>query len=194
MSRETRMPIEHSTPMPQRFESGVSARYETKVFSLWDRKRGTKLTPSPMKLPGYRNGGTGGVFCAPSATSARELGACIGFSNHDSEGGVMATATQWSDNTELDTRKRSSTSRDFEDALRQKIVGQDEVSIAIPRKRVGFPKGRCTSIILRTGASCRRVFESLCVCGSSRSIVVSRSRADSITLKNVPADIPERAN
>ena len=49
MSRETRMPIEHSTPMPQRFESGVSARYETKVFSLWDRKRGTKLTPSPMK-------------------------------------------------------------------------------------------------------------------------------------------------
>jgi len=60
MSRETRMPIEHSTPMPQRFESGVSARYETKVFSLWDRKRGTKLTPSPMKLPGYRNGSPGG--------------------------------------------------------------------------------------------------------------------------------------
>jgi ATP-dependent Clp protease ATP-binding subunit ClpB len=61
-------------------------------------------------------------------------------------------------------------------------------------KRVGFPKGRCTSVILRTGASCRGVFESLCVCGSSRSIVVSRSRADSITLKNFPADIPERAN
>jgi hypothetical protein len=80
MSRETRMAIEHSTPMLQRFESGVSARYETKVFSLWDRKRGTKLAPS------------------------------------------------------------------------------------------------------------------LCVCGSSRSIVVSRSRADSITLKNFPADIPERAN
>ena len=53
MSRETRMAIEHSTPMPQRFESGVSARYETKVFSPWDRKRRTKLTPSPMKLPGY---------------------------------------------------------------------------------------------------------------------------------------------
>jgi hypothetical protein len=79
MSRETRMAIEHSTPMPQRFESGVSARHETKVFSLWDRKRGTKLTPSPMKLPGYRNGGTGGVFCAPSATSPKEFGACIGF-------------------------------------------------------------------------------------------------------------------
>jgi len=59
---------------------------------------------------------------------------------------------------------------------------------------IDFPKGRCTSVILRTGASCRRVFESLCVCGSSRRIVVSRSRADSITLKNFPADIPERAN
>jgi hypothetical protein len=47
----------------------------------------------------------------------------------------MATATQWAHNTELDTRKRSSTARDFEDALRQKIVGQDEVSIAIPRKK-----------------------------------------------------------
>jgi len=38
----------------------------------------------------------------------------------------MATATQWAHNKELDTRKRSSTSRHFEDALRQKIVGQDE--------------------------------------------------------------------
>jgi hypothetical protein len=32
------MAIEHSTPMPQRSESGASARYETKVFSLWDRE------------------------------------------------------------------------------------------------------------------------------------------------------------
>jgi hypothetical protein len=32
------MAIVHSTPMPQRSESGVSARYETKVFSLWDRE------------------------------------------------------------------------------------------------------------------------------------------------------------
>jgi hypothetical protein len=38
MSKETRMAIEHSTPMPQHSESGVSVRYETKVFSLWDRK------------------------------------------------------------------------------------------------------------------------------------------------------------
>jgi hypothetical protein len=38
MSRETRIAIEHSTPMPQRSDSGVSARYENKVFSLWDRE------------------------------------------------------------------------------------------------------------------------------------------------------------
>jgi hypothetical protein len=36
MSRKTMMAIEHSTPMPQRSESGVSARYETKVLSFWD--------------------------------------------------------------------------------------------------------------------------------------------------------------
>jgi hypothetical protein len=38
MSIETRMAIEQSTPMPQRSESRVSVRYETKVFSLWDRQ------------------------------------------------------------------------------------------------------------------------------------------------------------
>ncbi len=38
MSTETRMAIEQSTPMPQRSESGVSMRYETKVFSHWDRQ------------------------------------------------------------------------------------------------------------------------------------------------------------
>jgi hypothetical protein len=37
MSTETSLAIEHSTPMPARSESGVSLRYETKVFSLWDR-------------------------------------------------------------------------------------------------------------------------------------------------------------
>jgi hypothetical protein len=37
MSTETRLAIEHSTPMPERSESGMSVRYETKVFSLWDR-------------------------------------------------------------------------------------------------------------------------------------------------------------
>jgi ATP-dependent Clp protease ATP-binding subunit ClpB len=51
--------------------------------------------------------------------------------SHDSEGDVMATATQWAHNKELDTRKRSSTSRHFEDALRQKIVGQEEAVQAL---------------------------------------------------------------
>jgi len=51
--------------------------------------------------------------------------------NRDSEGDVMATATQRAHNKELDTRERSSTSRHFEDALRQKIVGQDEAVQAL---------------------------------------------------------------
>jgi ATP-dependent Clp protease ATP-binding subunit ClpA len=51
--------------------------------------------------------------------------------NHDSEGDVMATATQWAHRKELDTRQRSSASRHFEDALRQKIVGQDEAVQAL---------------------------------------------------------------
>jgi hypothetical protein len=38
MSTESRMAIEQSTPMPQRSESGASVRYETKVFSHWDRQ------------------------------------------------------------------------------------------------------------------------------------------------------------
>jgi hypothetical protein len=38
MSTETRMAIEQSTPMPERSESGASVRYETKVFSQWDRQ------------------------------------------------------------------------------------------------------------------------------------------------------------
>jgi ATP-dependent Clp protease ATP-binding subunit ClpB len=43
----------------------------------------------------------------------------------------MATATQWAHTKELDTKKRSSTSCHFEDALRQKIVGQDEAVQAL---------------------------------------------------------------
>src|SRR6266481_8032603 len=84
-----------------------------------------------MKLPGYRNGSAGGISCAPSASLADEFGSCTGFSSHDSEGDVMATATQWAHNRELDTRLRSSASRHFEDALRLKIVGQDEAVQAL---------------------------------------------------------------
>ena len=53
------------------------------------------------------------------------------FPNHDSEGDVMATATQSALIEELDTKRRSSTSRHFEDTLRQKIVGQDEAVQAL---------------------------------------------------------------
>jgi hypothetical protein len=66
MSTETRMAIAQSTPMPQRSESGVIVRYETKVCSLWIGRRGPKrLMLSSMNLPGYRNGSAGGVSCAP---------------------------------------------------------------------------------------------------------------------------------
>jgi hypothetical protein len=43
MSTKTRMAIEQSTPMPQRSQSGVSVRYETKVFSHWDRQALAKV-------------------------------------------------------------------------------------------------------------------------------------------------------
>jgi ATP-dependent Clp protease ATP-binding subunit ClpB len=51
--------------------------------------------------------------------------------SHDSEGDVMVPATQSAHKNELDTRQRSLTSRHFEDALRQKIVGQDEAVEAL---------------------------------------------------------------
>jgi ATP-dependent Clp protease ATP-binding subunit ClpB len=54
-----------------------------------------------------------------------------GIRSHNSEGDAMATATQRAHNKELDTRQRSSTSRHFEDALRQKIVGQYEAVQAL---------------------------------------------------------------
>jgi len=50
---------------------------------------------------------------------------------HDSEGDVMAIASRSAHREELDTRKRSSTSRYFENALRRKIVGQDEAVQAL---------------------------------------------------------------
>jgi ATP-dependent Clp protease ATP-binding subunit ClpA len=53
------------------------------------------------------------------------------ISHHDSEGEVMATATQSALIEELDTKKHSSASRHFEEALRQKIVGQDEAVQAL---------------------------------------------------------------
>src|ERR1700739_2727664 len=84
-----------------------------------------------MKLPEYRNGRAGGVSYASAPTSPEGFESCTGFSSRDSEGVIMAAATQWTHNIELDTRMRSSTSRHFADALRQKIVGQDEAVQAL---------------------------------------------------------------
>ena len=43
----------------------------------------------------------------------------------------MATATQSAHTKELDPQKRSSTSRHFEEELRQRVVGQDEAVQAL---------------------------------------------------------------
>ncbi len=51
--------------------------------------------------------------------------------HHGSEGDVMATATQSAQRKELDTRKRSTAACHFEEALREKIVGQDEAINAL---------------------------------------------------------------
>jgi ATP-dependent Clp protease ATP-binding subunit ClpB len=84
-----------------------------------------------MKFPGYRNGSGGGVSCAPSASLAEEFDRGTGFSSHDGEGDVMATATQSAHSKELDPQKRSSTSRHFEEELRQRVVGQNEAVQAL---------------------------------------------------------------
>jgi membrane fusion protein (multidrug efflux system) len=88
-----------------------------------------------MKLPGYRNGSAGGVFCAPSASLADEFGSCTGFSSHDSEGDIMATATQSVLIRGLDAEKRSGASRQFADAQRRDIAGRDdEVALVLAAK------------------------------------------------------------
>src|SRR5258708_7874621 len=48
MSIETRMAIPQSTPMPQRPENSASVRYETKFFSLWDRKASAEVAHACM--------------------------------------------------------------------------------------------------------------------------------------------------
>jgi ATP-dependent Clp protease ATP-binding subunit ClpA len=53
------------------------------------------------------------------------------FLDEDTEGDVMATATQWGHAKVLDTGKRSSASCHFENALRHKIVGQEEAVQAL---------------------------------------------------------------
>jgi ATP-dependent Clp protease ATP-binding subunit ClpB len=84
-----------------------------------------------MKLRGYQNGSAGGASFAPSARSAEEFDRGTSFSSHDSEGDVMLTATQSAHSKRLDTKQRSSTSRHFEEELRQRVVGQDEAVQAL---------------------------------------------------------------
>jgi hypothetical protein len=43
MSREPRMAIEQSRPMPQCSGSGVNVRYESKVFSRWDLRASAEV-------------------------------------------------------------------------------------------------------------------------------------------------------
>jgi hypothetical protein len=71
MSTETRMANEQSTPMPQRSESGVIVRYETKVFSLWDRKKGRGTV-----LFLYTDASCGGIFEASYDCRSSRLSEC----------------------------------------------------------------------------------------------------------------------
>jgi ATP-dependent Clp protease ATP-binding subunit ClpB len=84
-----------------------------------------------MKSRGYQSGSAGVVSCAPSAGWAEEFDCGTGFSSHDSEGDVMATATRLVQSEELDLQKRSSTSRRFEEELRQRVVGQNQAVQAL---------------------------------------------------------------
>ena len=56
----------------------------------------------------------------------------------------MATTTQCAHGKELDTKKRSTTARQFEDALREKIVGQDEAVQALAELYQVFCTGLCS--------------------------------------------------
>ena len=104
-----------------------------------------------------------------------------GCSSYDSEGEVMATATQSALIQELDTKKRSSASRHFEDALRQKIVGQDEAVQALGELYQVFcaglhPPGRPVGNLLflgPTGSGKTRIVEAAAeiLFGDSRALI-----------------------
>ena len=103
------------------------------------------------------------------------------FPSHDSEGGVMATATRSAHGKELDAKKRSSTSHHFEDAPRQKIVGQDEAVQALVELYqvfcVGLPApGRPVGNLLflgPTGSGKTRTVEAAAeiLLGDSRAVI-----------------------
>jgi ATP-dependent Clp protease ATP-binding subunit ClpB len=111
----------------------------------------------------------------------KSFGSCTGFSSYDSEGEVMATATQSALIQELDTKRRSSASRHFEDALRQKIVGQDEAVQALGELYQVFcaglhPPGRPVGNLLflgPTGSGKTRIVEAAAeiLFGDSRALI-----------------------
>ena len=111
----------------------------------------------------------------------KSFGSYTGFSSYDSEGEVMATATQSAHIQELDTKKRSSTSRHFEDALRKKIVGQQEAVEALVELYQLFcaglhPPGRPVGNLLflgPTGSGKTRIVEAAAeiLFGNSRAII-----------------------
>ena len=111
----------------------------------------------------------------------KSFGSYTGFLSYDSKGEVMATATQSALIQELDTKKRSSASRHFEDALRQKIVGQDEAVQALGELYQVFcaglhPPGRPVGNLLflgPTGSGKTRIVEAAAeiLFGDSRALI-----------------------
>jgi ATP-dependent Clp protease ATP-binding subunit ClpB len=68
-----------------------------------------------------------------------------GFRGNDEGGNIMAATTQWAHTKEeLDTRKRSSATRRFEEALQRKIVGQREAVQALVELYQVFCAGLCS--------------------------------------------------
>jgi ATP-dependent Clp protease ATP-binding subunit ClpA len=94
---------------------------------------------------------------------------------------VMATTTQRAQEKELDTKKRSASSRRFEGALREKIVGQDEAVQALVElyqvfsaglRSPGRPVGNLL-FLGPTGSGKTRIVEAAAeiLFGSSRSVI-----------------------
>jgi len=93
----------------------------------------------------------------------------------------MATATQQAPNQQLDTRMRSSRARNFEHALRQRIVGQDEAVQALVEiyevfcaglRSVGRPVGNLL-FLGPTGSGKTRIVEAAAeiLFGDSRALI-----------------------
>jgi ATP-dependent Clp protease ATP-binding subunit ClpB len=93
----------------------------------------------------------------------------------------MATTMRCAHGKELDTKKRSSASRQFEDALREKIVGQDEAVRALVEPYQVFSTGLCSPgrpvgnllFLGPTGSGKTRIVEAAAeiLFGNSRAVI-----------------------